>query len=722
MCKPLLLALLLWFGSLSSASAQMPMPPDLCAGNPAATVIPAGESRVLSGTLVIPCLSVKGTVTVADGTTLTVTTLQTHDGSTFTVGTDAQPARNVIIQTSNDAPTDPEQFGTGLIFSGGTVTLHGLPKVAWGELAAEVQPKANTLTLGFDPQGWAIADRVLVPDTRDRFASFLAQTPEICTITRIVGRTVTCAETFAVEHPGARNAQGVVEWYPKVANLSRSITIRSLNPQGVRGHLMFTTHAKVTVHYVRVEDFGRTTIAPLNPKTNHIGRYAWHVHFLEQSGLFVGNVVERGARWGFTVHHSNNQILRDNVSYDTQGSGFNTEDGTETDNVFDHNFCAVTTGTGERGDERFGFTPPEIAVNGSCYWFNSPSNIVRNNFGANAQKYTYTVWGGGVFHEFANNEAVGSPTAFSSWYTGDPVIPSFIDHFVEWHHWQGSENYPDTNIVYRDWVSRGDPRVQSPNYYRTGWEHGDYDAVGAKLIRPDIQNVRTGVSTPYGVGGQLGPLGPTATRSFTIEDAHFDGNLVNVAFPAKGGSYPPDYQPQMTVVVRNSTMGTLRPDGLALWKRIEPSQSSNIVQLRRLLVQGFNGTAGDDFEVYASEQAPSFVIPVSGLGTPEPGLTNEQAWLKHRVAVLGAVAPCSETRPGVAGFVCTGAVAPPTPVPTPVPVPTPEPPPPPPGGGGGGGVPAPVPVPVPPPAPTTQRLRITLGDRVLFDADVPVAP
>ena len=102
----------------------------------------------------------------------------------------------------------------------------------------------------------------------------------------------------------------------------------------------------------------------------------------------------------------------------------------------------------------------------------------------------------------------------------------------------------------------------------------------------------------------------------------------------------------------------------------------------RRYLSGFTGSAGfllitpdkavllTDFRYteQAANQAPDFVIPASQLrgdgrpmliGAPVAGLTNQQAWLKHGVAIAGAVAPCAVKQTGFQNaLVCDAAAAP----------------------------------------------------------------
>ena len=90
---------------------------------------------------------------------------------------------------------------------------------------------------------------------------------------------------------------------------------------------------------------------------------------------------------------------------------------------------------------------------------------------------------------------------------------------------------------------------------------------------------------------------------------------------------------------------------------------SNLVQLDEVVVTNFDKVPGDNFQVFYTEQAPSYVMPRSTYQTARPqvtmvaapvaGLTNAQVWDTYKLAIGGRVAPCSNTRATIIGFVCT---------------------------------------------------------------------
>src|SRR5262249_44950556 len=89
-----------------------------------------------------------------------------------------------------------------------------------------------------------------------------------------------------------------------------------------------------------------------------------------------------------------------------------------------------------------------------------------------------------------------------------------------------------------------------------------------------------------------------------------------------------------------------------------------VIQLDQVFVTNYNGQAGNNFQTFYAEQAPTYVVPQSVLGltaAPVAGLTNTQLFSQYGLAIAGAIAPCQTTMPLIQGFACTGTVIPPLP-------------------------------------------------------------
>lgn len=81
----------------------------------------------------------------------------------------------------------------------------------------------------------------------------------------------------------------------------------------------------------------------------------------------------------------------------------------------------------------------------------------------------------------------------------------------------------------------------------------------------------------------------------------------------------------------------------------------------RIIVEDFNGVQGDDFQVFFKHQSPGYVMterktpqgyvpPLDNC--PTVGLTNQQCWNQHGVAMLGEVATCANTMALIDGYAC----------------------------------------------------------------------
>ena len=112
-----------------------------------------------------------------------------------------------------------------------------------------------------------------------------------------------------------------------------------------------------------------------------------------------------------------------------------------------------------------------------------------------------------------------------------------------------------------------------------------------------------------------------------------------------------------------------------IWMGYAAAPTRNLIAKDEVLVYRYNRIAGNDFQAYYSQQHPTFVVPqtvylipysykadgvpaAAVVGSPDAGLTNQQNWTKHGIAIAGAVAPCTTTRPEVTdGFACPPSVA-----------------------------------------------------------------
>ena len=449
---------------------------------------------------------------------------------------------------------------------------------------------------------------MVVPDTRqllsnDRFDKYTPQWERFA-IQSISpdGRTVTLASPLSFDHEGARDGDGLLEFLPHVGNLSRNVVIRSENANGVRGHTLFTERADIDIRYVGFAGLGRTTNQQLDSTTfdgagnvthvgtNQIGRYPVHFHHLlgpqatPANGYqftFVGNSVfcpmsNHDFKWGIAVHASHYGLIKDNVLYNWAGAGIVTEDGTESFNVFEHNFITAIRGSTNPRDND--------GREAAGFWMAGFNNYVRDNVVANAtNSFVQIVSGVGYKYfvqaalgqpvriplfagadvniegqyqlqylqrtpilEFARNEAYGAMASGmtiwhlgSSGYNAEPIPESTVRDFLGWHLWEEAFfGYPIQNVTFDGFVVRGSSRAFHPFDAGGAWTSGDYWAGDVTIRRADIQGMYVGISGSTNTPGQ-----------FLIEDSYFRNYLVNIAIPTLAtpgsGAFKPPRQTQI---------------------------------------------------------------------------------------------------------------------------------------------------------------------------------
>ena len=630
----------------------------------------------------LDCIEVRGQLafSTAEDTLMKVGTLLVLQEGHLEIGSAAKPvaeqvtAELVIADQPINTARDPGQVGTGLIGLG-KVMMHGAVKTpTFARLRRE--PRAGDTTLGVEqPVGrWRPGDHVVLPDTRqlrvsERGNRYISQTEKV-QIASISGTEVTLTAPLQYSHMGARNAEGRLELLPHVGNLSRNVIVRSENPDGTRGHTMFISHADVDLRYVAFKELGRTKNGAVDNTrfdtegrarkigTNQLGRYAIHFHHnfgpttVPTNGhqfTLIGNAVDGAPKWGITVHRSHYGLIQDNVVYNTRGAGIATEDGSESFNVFDHNFSIQTAGRGESPVGRgYGGSTLELGVEGAGFWFRGPNNYIRNNVAATGAMSGFTLPGAlgsvrtpafkgadtsraaesvrvdmtnGSLLEFANNEAYGTiQTGLECVWNGT------ISDFTVWHpSHHGFTGIPPEQLSLDQLTVRGDPSVLSdPAEAPVGVSIANYISRDVTVTNANVQGMRVGILSPFFYNQTPEP--GRGAGSFVIENGYFRNHIgVSVATAytanASGGG------PIKNAVVRASVFEPLDMRTADIWPF--ESISMNYEMTPRdsqprdpILVYDYNDLPGNNFEVYYSYQAPE------------------------------AVAPCHDALQGIGGWVC----------------------------------------------------------------------
>jgi hypothetical protein len=576
------------------------------------------------------------------------------------IGTQANPvspdviAEIIIADQPIDRSIDPGQMGTG-IESLGKVTMHGSVKTPTFARLAE-EPLAGAATLVFDQpvSGWRPGDRLVIPDTRqlrdnERRANYEPQDEKL-QIASISANRVTLATPLRFDHKGARNAGGRLEFLPHAGNVSRNVVIRSENPEGTRGHMIFISRADVDMRYVEVHEMGRTRMGVLDNSefdasgrlvkfgTNQIGRYAIHFHHgfgpnvAPANGYqftLVGNSVDSAPKWGITVHNSHYGLVRDNVVYNTHGAGIVTEDGTESFNVFDHNFALRSGGSGDFAPRSgYGGAGPDPGGEGVGFWFRGPNNYIRNNVAANADSFGFGLAAGSLdvvripsfkgadtsknaetvaldttgadVLEFVNNEAYGAMQAGVAWGWNGAISDLRVWHTSR----HGLTGTPADRLTVDRVTIRGDKAIlanQAEN--PTGVWLSNYIAKTIVVRNADVQGMRTGVSSPFYHGDAFREPG-RGDGSALVQGGYFQNYVGVVIATAYKVSARADAELKRAVV-RDSVFAPLDvpvdpmnpPASISMNYRMAPDDPD---PRDPISVFNYNAKSGDDFKVYYS--------------------------------------------------------------------------------------------------------------------------
>jgi hypothetical protein len=632
----------------------------------------------------LDCIEVDGRLrfeTTAD-TRVRVGNLMVMDRGRLEIGTEARPvspdvlAEIIIADQPIDRTIDPAQIGTG-IEGLGTIAMHGSAKTpTFLRLADEALAGATTLVVDQPVSGWKAGDRIVIPDTRqlradERGLGDRSQDEKV-RVASISANRITLATPLRYDHKGARNADGTLEFLPHVGNVSRNVVIRSENPQGTRGHMIFMSRADVDLRYVEVRDMGRTRSGVLDNSevdaggrlvrfgTNQIGRYPIHFHHdfgpgeTPASGYqftLIGNSFDGAPKWGITVHNSHYGLVRDNVVYDTRGAGIVTEDGTESFNVFDHNFALRSEGSGDFAPRSgYGGPGPDPGGEGAGFWFRGPNNYIRNNVAANADTFGFDLAAGSldVIHipafrgadtsraaetatvdttsaavlDFSNNEAYGAMQVGVAWGWNGTIANLRVWHTSR----HGLTGAPTDRLVVDRITVRGDKSILASQAENpAGVWLSNYAAKTILLRHADVQGMRTGISSLFYQGFQPAEPG-RGDGSVAVENGYFRdyvGITIATAYTASAEAGAAIKK----AVVRDSVFEPLDvpvdrlnpPAAISMNHRMAPDDPD---PRDPIVVYNYNARPGDDFKVYYS------------LGAPEN------------------VAPCHETRPGIGGWVC----------------------------------------------------------------------
>jgi hypothetical protein len=315
---------------------------------------------------------------------------------TLRVGTTAAPFLHRATITLTGSPDAAPVLGMGnrvLGVVGGTLDLHGEPRVGWTRLAASAPAGATQLVLASAPE-WRAGDKLVVASS-----DFDPSHAEVVTVASRSGAVISLAQPLARAHYGELQtiAGRTVDERAEVGLLTRNIVVQgdsATSAGGFGGHLIGVS-GTLRVDGVELHFMGQKGL---------VARYPMHWHVM---GPVDGQYFTRSSVWKsfnrcVTVHGTDNARVEGNVCHDHLGHGYFLEDGAETGNLLAGNLGLGTRVT----DAGEGVLPTDTRA--ATFWITNPDNTVRGNAAAGSEAF-------GFWYALP-----ASPTGLS---TGSPRLP-----------------------------------------------------------------------------------------------------------------------------------------------------------------------------------------------------------------------------------------------------------------------------------------------------------
>ena len=607
-------------------------------------------------------------------TSLTVTTITVLPAGMLTLGTmdhpiaDAVSAEIVFRDTplltgTSDSPgVDPSQYGNGLLVFGELIT-DGADKTPFVRAASNIHRGDTSIQLPSVPSDWQVGDTLLLPKTSQdpvlKRGVDIDET-ETVIISAIEGDVVLLVESVRFDHLGISENPLDISVFAHVSNLSRNITLRSENPEGIRGHVFVSGQGSASIHDTHSLSLGRTRsdvqldstvvdsgTGELYIGTNQVARYALHFHHLQNSFAVVNSVVQDNLKWGITVHDTDNGLVQGNIVYDTDGSGVMVESGTEVGNRFLDNLVVKVDGGPfqKRGGvqkvfDHFGKQVIQTGGDGSGFWFRSSGSAgtVEGNAVYDAASYGYnfnSYYAGGyrgTVDSFAGNETVSSKGGlWLSWSQGQSSISDnyqrqVFEDFLVWHTRTGVLAFHDGLFTLRNVTVIGNASVSNAND-GSPTQILARSSLGIHLANPSYENfdvILEGIRvTGQNIG--LSQAVHEGEQGTILRDAVF-ANYVNVLFweasdQSKLSAENVSYLPSMVSKISASNpdtvadrfaidTGTLEIGELSDTLPPIPPALPAALQIRNGVLR-ITGSGGND-EIIISESGDSLTVTSQG--------------------------------------------------------------------------------------------------------------
>ena len=296
---------------------------------------------------------------------------------TLRIGTEAEPfTKRAVITLTGPASDQIEGAGAKVLaVIGGTLDLHGEPRLTWTRLTATAAAGSSQLQLS-GAVDWRPGERIVVASTD--FDPFQA---EEAVVASVQGQTVTLQAPLRYLHWGQLQSFGgrQLDERAEVGLLGRNVVIQGDSASlaaGFGGHLIVMQRGQARIEGVEFTRMGQKKL---------LARYPMHWHL---SGDVTGQYFRNNSVWKtfnrcLTIHGTSNLSVSGNVCHDNIGHAYFLEDGAETGNVLDGNLGLVTRrpATGEA------VLPSD--VDPATFWITNPANVFRRNAAAGSRGFGY---------------------------------------------------------------------------------------------------------------------------------------------------------------------------------------------------------------------------------------------------------------------------------------------------------------------------------------------
>jgi len=342
--------------------------------------IPAGTAILLDvSPPPLKTLSIEGALEF-DRRDLALTAERMEVSGTLRVGTETSPfLQQATITLTGTQQTGGPDFGlltkALAVKAGGTLDLHGAPRLGWTRLASTAPAGALEITLEKEPD-WHAGDRIVLTATDFDPAQY-----DEPIISAVNGQRVTLAAPLRYSHWGIKQtvAGKTVDERGEVGLLTRNVQFRgddACASTGFCAHIIAFKGGTMRVEGVALSLVGQKFA---------LARYPIHWHVADDvTGQYArNNSIYKSFNRCITVHGSHAASVEGNVCHDHLGHGFFLEDGVEHGNSIVGNLGVL--GRVPAANERL--LPSDSRP--ATFWITNPDNTVRGNVAAGSNGFGF---------------------------------------------------------------------------------------------------------------------------------------------------------------------------------------------------------------------------------------------------------------------------------------------------------------------------------------------